>query len=92
MILLQAAGGSNFSFIILMLGMFVVMYFFIIRPQQKKQKDQQKMVESLKEGDEVVTIGGLHGKIISTTDTTVTLSAGGGARLTFDKTSVSRKL
>lgn len=92
MVLLQAAGGaSNYSFIILMLGMFVVMYFFMIRPQQKKQKEQQKMVDSLKEGDEVVTISGLHGKVVSTTDTTITLSAGGGARLTYDRTAIARK-
>jgi preprotein translocase subunit YajC len=49
------------------------------------------MVEELKEGDEIVTFGGLHGKIIAKDELTVTVSAGGGARLTFDKTSVSRK-
>lgn len=92
MILLQAAGGAgNYSFIFLMVGMFVVMYFFMIRPQQKKQKDQKKLVDALEAGDEVVTISGLHGKVVATTDETITISAGGGARLTFDKASVSRK-
>lgn len=93
MILLQAAaGGSNYSFLILMVGMFAVMYFFMIRPQQKKQKDQQKMVSELKAGDEVVTAGGLHGKVMSTDDATVTIAAGGGAKLTFEKSAIARKV
>jgi preprotein translocase subunit YajC len=76
--------------IFLLVGMFVVMYFFMIRPQQKKQSDQKKMLDNLKDGDEVVTIGGMHGKVTSKDENTVTLSAGGGARLTFDKTSIAR--
>lgn len=92
MILLQAAGGAgNFSFLFLMLGMFIVMYFFMIRPQQKKQKEQQKMVDSLQPGDEVVTLGGLHGKILSSDETTITIAAGGGARLTFERSAIGRK-
>jgi preprotein translocase subunit YajC len=92
MILLQAAGGAgNFSFLFLMVGMFIVMYFFMIRPQQKKQKEQQKMVDSLQPGDEVVTLGGLHGKILSSDETTITIAAGGGARLTFERSAIGRK-
>jgi preprotein translocase subunit YajC len=91
-ILQQAAGGQNYTFLLMMLAMFVVMYFFMIRPQQKKQKDQKAMVDALKAGDDVVTVGGLHGKVVSTDENTVTLSAGGGGRLTFEKSSVSRKL
>ena len=92
MVLLQAdAGAGNYSFLILMAGMFAVMYFFMIRPQQKKQKEQQKMVNELKAGDEVVTAGGLHGKVISTDDETVTISTGGAARLTFEKTAIGKK-
>ena len=92
MILLQAPGGAgNYSFMFLMVGMFVVMYFFMIRPQQKKQKDQKKMVDALESGDEVVTVSGMHVKVVNVTDDTITISAGGGARLTFDKASVSRK-
>ena len=71
-------------------GMFVIMYFFMIRPQQKKASDLKKIVDGMKEGDEVVTIGGLHGKVVSRDETTVTLSAGGGARLTYDKSAIAR--
>lgn len=92
MIFLQATGGaSQYSFLILMVGMFAVMYFFMIRPQQKKQKEQQKMVEELKAGDEVVTAGGLHGKVMSTDARTVTISTGGAARLTFEKSAIAKK-
>ncbi len=90
--LLQApAGGTNWYSLVLMGGIFVVMYFFMIRPQQKKAKDQQKFVDDLKEGDQVVTIGGLHGKIVETTDKTVTLDVGRGMRLVFEKTAISRE-
>jgi preprotein translocase subunit YajC len=91
MILAQAAAGGNYSFLLLMGGMFAVMYFFMIRPQQKKAKDQQKMVSELKAGDEVITAGGLHGKVLSNDGDTITISTGGGARLTFEKASISRK-
>ncbi|MFT4033726.1 MAG: preprotein translocase subunit YajC [Siphonobacter sp.] len=91
MLLQAAAGGGNWYNLLLMGGIFVVMYFFMIRPQQKKAKDQQKFVDSLKEGDQVVTIGGLHGKIAETTDKTVTLDVGRGTRLTFEKSAISRE-
>jgi preprotein translocase subunit YajC len=84
-------GGQNYSFLILMVGMFGVMYLFMIRPQQKKQKEQQKMVEELKAGDEVITAGGMHGKVLTNDGDTITIAAGGGARLTFEKSSISRK-
>ena len=91
MVVLQAGGSGNMSFLFLMVGMFAVMYFFMIRPQQKKQKDQQKMVEELKAGDDIVTAGGLHGKVLSNDGDTITISAGGGARLTFEKSAIAKK-
>ncbi|MFC3810440.1 preprotein translocase subunit YajC [Lacihabitans lacunae] len=91
MIVLQAGGSGNMSFLFLMVGMFAVMYFFMIRPQQKKQKEQQKMVEELKAGDDIVTAGGLHGKVLSNDGDTITISAGGGARLTFEKSAIAKK-
>ena len=90
MILLQAQSNGMFS-IVMMVGMIAVFYFFMIRPQQKKTSDQKKMVDELKEGDEIVTLGGMHGKIVAKDEVTITISAGGGARLTFDKTAVARK-
>ena len=56
-------GGSLLSLLPPMVFMFLIFYFILIRPQQKKQQEQQKMVDSLKEGDEVVTLSGIHGTI-----------------------------
>lgn len=56
------AGGAFASFIPLIL-IFLIMYFLLIRPQQKKVKDHQAMVEALRRGDQVVTAGGLVGKV-----------------------------
>jgi len=55
--------GSGFAQFIPLILIFVIFYFFLIRPQQKKIKDHKAMVASLKRGDEVVTSGGLLGKI-----------------------------
>ena len=57
-------------------GMLLIMYFLVIRPQQKKAKEQQTLLDGLKAGDEVVTSGGIIGKIKSVADTFVTLEVG----------------
>ncbi len=62
----QAAGGgagSAFASFIPLILIFAIMYFLLIRPQQKKVKEHQKMVEALRRGDQVVTAGGLIGKV-----------------------------
>ena len=93
-LLLQAAPGSNMSMlynVLLWVGIIGVFYFFMIRPQQKKQKDQKSFVDSLKKGDNVVTVGGLHGRIASVDATTVTLEVDRGVKMTFEKSSISRE-
>jgi preprotein translocase subunit YajC len=87
MTILQA--GGNMGFLLMMVGMFVVMYFFMIRPQQKKQNDQKKFLSDLKKGDQVVTIGGLHGKIYEIDELTLQLEVERGLRLTFDRSAIS---
>ena len=54
-------------------AIFVVMYFVMIRPQKKKQKEEQKMRESLQVGDEIITIGGIIGRIVSIKDDTIVI-------------------
>lgn len=76
--------------VIMWVGIIGVFYFFMIRPQQKKQKDQKQLIENLKKGDNVVTIGGLHGKIYSVDETTVTLDLDKGVKITFEKSSIAR--
>jgi len=62
-----APGGEGLPLLFL-IGMFVIMYFFLIRPQVKRQKEHRKLVEGLKKGDEVQTMGGLVGKIAEVGD------------------------
>ncbi len=73
----SAAGGkSNFSLIFLMGGMFAVMYFVMIRPQKKKQKAEQEMRDNLQIGDEITTIGGIVGRVITIKDDSLIIETG----------------
>ena len=90
LILAQAApDGGGYTQIIFFVGIALVFYFFMIRPQQKKQKDQKKFIQEIKKGQDVVTIGGMHGKVYSVDDNKVTLDVDKGTKLTFDKASIS---
>ena len=59
----QAAQGGGMSFILTMVAIFAIMYFFMIRPQQKRQKEIQNFQNSLAEGTEVITGGGIYGTV-----------------------------
>lgn len=74
--------------IIMLVLIVVVFYFFMIRPQMKKQKELKKFRESLKAGDKVVTIGGIHGKILEINDTTVLVNSE-GSKIRLDKSAIS---
>jgi preprotein translocase subunit YajC len=81
----MAGGANNLVMIVLMIGVF---YFFMIRPQMKKQKELKKFREGLKAGDKVVTIGGIHGKILEISDATVLIQSE-GTKLRLEKSAVS---
>ncbi|MBN1278352.1 MAG: preprotein translocase subunit YajC [Chlorobium sp.] len=88
------AGGQNpnpFIQLVPLVLIFVVFYFFMIRPQQKKQKEREKVLDSLKRGDRVVTIGGIHGTVagIDTEKKTVLVQVGDNVKLKFDRTAVA---
>lgn len=88
MILLQVAGTGTSSLI--MFGMiFAVMYFFMIRPQIKKQKKEREYRSALQKGDEVITIGGIYGKITDVKEDAVVIEVHGGTKLKVSKTAVS---
>ncbi|MDQ3536750.1 MAG: preprotein translocase subunit YajC [Bacteroidota bacterium] len=72
-------------------GIAIVFYFFMIRPQQKKAKDQKSFLESIKKGDQVVTIGGLHGRVFSIEDDTLILEIDRGTKIKFEKTAISQE-
>ena len=69
---------------------FVVFYFLLIRPQQKRMKEQQAMLSRLASGDEVVTTGGILGRIIEVNDTFVTLEIADGVRIKVQKTQITQ--
>ena len=69
--------------------MIAIFYFFFIRPQQRKQKDTKKYLEEIKKGDMVVTVGGVHGKIVEVSDTTVLIDVDRGTKLLVEKSSIS---
>lgn len=81
--------GGGFSSLIFLLLIIVIFYFFFIRPQVKKSKEQKKFRESLKKGDKIITIGGIHGKIVEVQDTTFTIEVEGGMKLRIEKTAVA---
>ena len=93
-ILLMAPQGQNaqqsgwWSFLPLLL-IIVVFYFFFIRPQMKKSKDQKKFRESLQKGQKVLTIGGIHGKIVEMQETTVTIEVENQMRLRVEKSAIA---
>jgi|SRR5687767_7739352 preprotein translocase subunit YajC len=67
------AGGGSYSSIIFMLLMFAVFWFILIRPQQKRAKEHQAFLSALKKGDQVVTRGGVIGRVSGVADNLVTL-------------------
>ena len=84
-----AAGGSSIMSFLPLVLIVVVFWLFMIRPQMKKAKDEKKFREGLQTGDKVITIGGLHGKIVGVQETTFTIEAEGGVKLKFEKSAVS---
>lgn len=85
MYLLTGAGGGGLWSLLPFVLMFAIFYFLLIRPQQKKQKTRNMMLANLKKGDKVVTIGGMHGKIVELTDDTAVLLVNDATRLTFNR-------
>jgi preprotein translocase subunit YajC len=85
----QGSGSSSLLSFLPLVLIILVFYLFFIRPQMKKSKEQKKFRESLKKGDKVVTIGGLHGKIAEIDETTVVLEVGNQVRLTFEKSAIA---
>lgn len=88
-ILLQTSGIGNMGSLLFFGGIAIIFYFFMIRPQQKKQKDQKKFINEIKKGDHIVTIGGVHGKIVEMDEETVTVDVEKGARIKFERSAIS---
>ena len=91
LILMAPQGGNSnpLTSLLPLVLIIVVFYFFMIRPQMKKTKEQRKFRESLKKGDKIITIGGIHGKIVEAQETTFTIEVEGGNRLRIEKSAVA---
>ena len=87
MVLLQA--GGDFTSFLPIIGMIAIFCFFFIRPQQRKQKETKRYLEEIEKGEMVVTVGGIHGKIVEVSDTTVLLDVDRGTKLLVEKSSIS---
>lgn len=88
-VILQSSGGDPMMTLIMFGLILLVFYFFMIRPQMKKQKELKKFRSSLEKGDKVVTVGGIHGKILEVNDTNVLISTEGSTKLRVEKSAVS---
>jgi preprotein translocase subunit YajC len=87
-----AGSGSGFTTILFLLLLFGVVYFLMIRPQQKRRRDAQQMQSSLGAGDHIVTIGGLHGTVVSIDADVVTLEISPGVSVRFARPAIARIL
>ncbi len=92
----QTAGtdamSSNLTSFLPLILMFVVMYFLMIRPQQKRAKEQKAMMDALSKGDEVVTAGGILGKVSKVQDTYVTIEVADNTEIVVQKHAVTTLL
>lgn len=86
----QGEGGGGTQMLIMMALIVVVFYFFMIRPQMKKRKELVKFRGDLKQGDKILTIGGIHGKIADIKEDCIVIEVEEKMRLRIDKNAVIR--
>ena len=82
-------GGSPIMQFIPLILIVVVIYFFMIRPQQKRAKEQKEFRENVQKGDKIVTIGGIHAKVVEVKDNELVIDPGNNYKLTVDRSAIS---
>lgn len=87
-VLLQGGGGDSYISILFWVAVIGIFYFFMIRPQAKKAKEARKFRESLEKGTKVVTIGGIHGKVVEVQEKIVVVDTG-SSKLRIEKSAIS---
>ena len=87
-----AAGGSSLTSLLPLVLMFVVLYFIMIRPQMKKQKEHRAMIDALAKGDEVVTAGGLLGKVTKLGEGYLSVEVANGVEVQLQRSAVVQVL
>jgi preprotein translocase subunit YajC len=81
--------GNPLTPFIFMAAIFAVFYFLLIRPQKKKESERKKMIEELKKGDNVVTVGGLYAKVVQVDESSVLAQVDEGTKVRIDKSAIS---
>ena len=86
------SGPSTLISLAPLLLIFVIFYFLLIRPQQKRGKEHREMLADLKRNDEVMTTGGVYGKVVGLTDTVVTLEVAPNIRIRVHRPNISQQI
>jgi len=86
---MQPTPGNPLINFLPLIIIFVIFYFLLIRPQKLSQKEHQKMIQNLNKNDEIVTTGGIHGKIINIKEKTLVLRIDDNAKIEIDKNCVA---
>lgn len=81
-------GGSGYEGIIMLVIMFAIFYFLLIRPQSKRAKAHRELIENLALGDNVVTAGGIHGKVAGLQEKVITIEVATGVKIKVNRSSV----
>lgn len=84
-----AVAGGGMITLVPMIAIILIMYFLMIRPQSKKQKETQKMLDALKKGDKVITIGGIHGTVTAVKENVVTVKVDDSTKIQFNRTAIA---
>lgn len=82
-------GGGMLSTVVMFSLIILIFYFMILRPQQKRQKERQQLLESVKKGDKIVSVGGLHGTVIGVEDKTVLVQVADNVKVKMEKSAIS---
>ena len=83
--------GSLISTLVMFGAVILIMYFLMIRPQQKRQKEHQKMLDSIKKGDKVITTAGMHGTVVDIDGNSFVIQVADNVKITFDKQAIASK-
>ena len=82
-------GGSMISTVIMFSLIIFIFYFMIIRPQQKRAKERASLLEAVKKGDKIITVGGVHGTVVGLEDKTLLVEVADGVKVKYERTAVS---
>jgi len=85
----REGGNSGTIFLVQMMVIFAIFYFLLLRPQAKERQRHEEMLKSVKKGDEIITGGGIIGKVVHVEETRLTIKTGDDTRLTVDRSRIA---